>query len=195
MRRVIRRSRLPALGDNELDRDPVAHQLQAVAVAGDDNAVPRRLGADTGDGSDDIVRLPALALKDRDAQRLQNLFHDRHLLGQLLRHRVPGGLVTIVLLMAERRGLEVKGDAERIRRLLRLDPVQDIQKAKNRIRRQPVPGRQGADAVKRPVDDAVAIEDHQFHRRCSFRPQIRRHFAPLGRSVTAMPKALSSSRS
>ena len=118
LRRIQRRVRLPAAGHDELDRHVLRHELQTVAVARDDHAVPVRRGADPARRAEDVVGLPALTLEDRDVHRAQHILHQRHLLRQLLWHRMPRSLIALILQMAERRRLEVKRHGQRIRLFL-----------------------------------------------------------------------------
>ena len=168
LRRIERRVRLPAAAHDELDRHVLRHELQTVAVARDDHTVPARRSADLPRRAEDVVGLPALTLEDRDVHRAQHILHQRHLLRQLLRHRVPRGLVALILQMAERRRLEVERHGQRIRLFLVPELFQNVQKSKNRIGIQPLAGRQQPHAVERAVDDAVPIQNHQLHRKSSF---------------------------
>ena len=100
---VIQRCRrLPAARGYELHTDVFVDELQAVAVAGDDHAVPARRAAPPAHRADHIVRLPALAGVDGDVHRAQHVLHERHLHRQLLRHGVARRLVAVVAQMAER---------------------------------------------------------------------------------------------
>ena len=65
--------------------------------------------------------------------------------------------------MAERGGVKVKGDAEGVGFLLFPQPQQRGKKTEHRVSVQSVPGSQGPDAVIGPVQNAVAVDDHELH--------------------------------
>ena len=163
-RRIIERGvGLPALGDHELDPHVLVDELQAVAVAGDDDAVPARLAGFFGDGADDVVGLPALAGVDGDIHGRKHLLHHGHLLGQLLRHAVAGGLVAVVAQVAEGGAVQIEGHTQAVGLLLGQHPVEDVQKAEDGVGVLPVPGGEQPHPVKGAVDDAVAVKDHELH--------------------------------
>ena len=137
----------------------LAHQLQAVPVSRGEEAVVLPGVAGGGEGAEDVVGLPALGGDDAVAQVRQQLPDDGHLLGQLFRHFVAGGLVALVHLVAEGGGPEVKGDGHLIGLALPQQRVQDIEKAEHGIGVTSVLGGQQLDAVKRAVGDAVAVND------------------------------------
>ena len=163
VRRVALRPRLPALRVHQAHGDVLVDELQAVAVSRQDNAVPPGLLAQTADRAEHIVRLPALAGIDRDVHRGEHLLHDRHLHGKLLRHGVARSLVAVIAQMAERRRMQVERHAQRVRFFLAALFFQNIQKAVDRIGIKSVTGCQRPHAVKRAVDDAVPVQDHQLH--------------------------------
>ncbi len=66
-------------------RDPVVDELEGVAVAGDDRDVPVLLTGAMGQSRDDVVRLEAVALKDRDPERLEHLLDQGDLALELIR--------------------------------------------------------------------------------------------------------------
>ena len=65
--------------------------------------------------------------------------------------------------MAEGRGMDVEGDAHRIRGLLALQSQEGGQKPKNGVGIQSVSGRKRPNAIEGPIDDGVAVDDHEFH--------------------------------
>ena len=102
----------------------VGDELEHVEVAGHDRrvqAAPLRLH---GQRADDVVGLEAGQLEDRDAQRLDDLADLRELVAQVVGHPLAGRLVLRVLLVAERRALQVEGDGDVVR-LDVLEPAQD----------------------------------------------------------------------
>ena len=134
--------------------------MQAVLIAGNDDAVPAAFLADGGGGAQNIVSFKALQLVAADAHGVQNLFQDGHLGRQLLRHTLALGLVGLILLMAEGGGFQVKTDADRLGLLLLQQTLQDGHKAIDSVGWGAVRGVQGTDAVIGPVDNAVAVQDH-----------------------------------
>ena len=65
--------------------------------------------------------------------------------------------------MPESGGAHVEGDAQRIRLLLIQQLEQDIDKAVDGVCGGAVPGGEHPDAVKGPVDDGIAVDDHELH--------------------------------
>ena len=164
----------------------VIDKLQAVPVSRNDDALPAVSGTDLPHRSDHIVRFPALAGVDGDIHGPEHILHHRHLLGKLFRHTVAGGLIPVKLFVPEGGAVEVKGHAHRVGLLFLFHPLQDVQKAVNGIGIQAVPGRQGLYAEKRPVDDAVPVQDHQLH--------TLLHLVPWGVSMISICRKRSSSR-
>ena len=140
-------------------RGGVAHQLQAVAVSRGKEAVvlPGRAGG--GQRAQDVVGFPAFGGDDAIAQVREDLLQHRHLLGQLVRHTVAGGLVALVHLVAEGGGLQVKGHGHFVGLGLLQQGEHDIQKAENGVGITAVLGGQQLDAEKGTVGDAVAVND------------------------------------
>ena len=167
--RIIHGRGLPGLRTDELDHNVRLNELQAVAVAGQNHAVPAAFAALHADRADHIVRLPALTFVNRNVHCGQNLLHDRHLHGQLLGHAVARSLVTVVFQVAEGRAVQVEGNAQRVGLFLARDLLQDVQKAIDRVGIEALARRQRPHAVKRAVDDAVAVQNHQFHLKAPFR--------------------------
>ena len=82
---------------------------------------------------------------------------------QLLRHPLALRLITCILFMPERRGAHVEGNRHRIRLRLMLQLFQHGHKAVNAVCIQPLLGAQQADAIKGAVQDAVSVQNKQFH--------------------------------
>ena len=154
---------LPHAGGHQLHHGVVGDELQAVLVAGDHHAVPAVRLAPAGDGADQVVGLPALLLIAGNVQGVQYLFQHRHLDLELLRHGLAGGLVGLRRLVAEGGGVDVKGDAQGVRRLLPLQPEEGGEEAEDGVGVESVPCGEGADAVVGPVENAVAVDDHELH--------------------------------
>ena len=120
------------------DRGLVAYKLQAVLVAGDDHAVPALFFTNRGRRAEDVVRLVALPLVTPYAHVVQQLFQQRHLHRELLRHALALGLVALVGSVAEGGRLEVEADAERVRFLLVQQALENGQETVNRVGRRAV---------------------------------------------------------
>ena len=141
----------------------IGNQLKTVLVAGDDGAAPVLPLADLADRAEEVVRLPALQLQTADAHGVQHLFQQRDLHGEILRHGLALRFIVRVLLMAERRRFEIERDGERLRMLELQKSAQDREKAEDGVRGRAVGRVQHPNAVKGAVDDAVAVQYHQFH--------------------------------
>ena len=155
---------LSLAGGNQFHLRVLPNELKTVLVPGHHHALPARRGALPGNRAQEVIRLPALQLITGDVQCVQYLLQHRNLHTELLRHGLPGGLVGRVRLVAEGGCVEVEGNAHRVRGLLPLQAQQRRQKTKDGVGVEPVPGRQGPDAVVGPVDDAVSVDDHELHR-------------------------------
>ena len=142
-------------------------QLQAVAVAGGDGAVPADGLALAADGTDQVIGLVAGQLIAGHGHGVEHLLQRQHLFGQLLGHTLAVGLIGRVGLVPECWLPPVKGSAHGVRLLLVQQLLQHGDKAVNGVCVQPLPCGQQArlsDAVIGAVDDTVAVENHQFHR-------------------------------
>ena len=108
---IVCRDGLSGFRRDKLDGHAVRYQLQRVPVARDNYAVCSLARADFARRAQNIVRFPALTFVDGDVHRAQDLFHERHLHCQLLRHRMARGFIAVVGQMAERQRFEVERDA------------------------------------------------------------------------------------
>ena len=150
-------------GGHQLHRGVVGDQLEGVLVAGDHNGIPSGGGILGGDGAHQVVRLPAVHLIDGDVHGGQHVLQNGHLAGQLVGHPLPGGLVAVIGQMAEGGSLAVKGDAQGVGVAVVQQLAQDIQKAEDGVGRLAGAGGEIlAHPVKGPVDQGVAVQDHQF---------------------------------
>ena len=164
LRRHILCGGLAHAGGHQLHLGVVGDKLETVLVAGDHDAVPAIGLAFAADGADEVVGLIAGQLVLGDAHSRQHLLQRQQLHGQLLRHPLALGLVGRIRLMAERRLPPVEGDAQRLRLLLIQQTLERGNEAVDGVGVQALPCGQGPDAVIGAVDDAVAVENHQFHR-------------------------------
>ena len=129
----------------------LADQLQAVAVAGGDEALVTLLLAFCREGAQDVVGLVSFHCDDAIAQILQQLLDERQLLGQLLGHSFALGLVAVVHLVAEGRRLQVKGAGDGIGLDVAQQLVQNIHKAIDGVGVGSVLGGQQFDPIKGAV--------------------------------------------
>jgi hypothetical protein len=150
-------------GGHQLHRGVVGDQLEGVLVAGDHDSVPPGGGVLGGDGAHQVVRLPAVHLVDGDVHGGQHVLQNGYLAGQLIGHPLPGGLVAVIGQVAEGGSLAVKGDAQSVGVAVIQQLAQDIQKAEDGVGRLAGAGGEIlAHPVKGPVDQGVAVQDHQF---------------------------------
>ena len=82
---------------------------------------------------------------------------------QLLRHSLASRLVRGVFLVPEGGGGQIKGHGHVIGLGHVLELLEDIEKADQGVGVLAVLGGQQLDAVERPVDNAVAVDDQQAH--------------------------------
>ena len=154
-------------GGHQFHLRMVGDKLEGILISRHHYAVPARRLAFPGNGADQVIGLPPLHFIAGDVQGIQHLFQHRHLHPQFLRHGLPGGLVRLVRLVTEGRGVEVEGDAQGIRPFFLFQAQQRGEKAEHGVGVQPFPVSQGADAVIGPVDDGVAVNDHALHGKTS----------------------------
>ena len=152
-------------GGHQLHLGAVGDQLEAVLVAGDDDAVPPRRLAFAADGADEVVGLVPRQLIAGHGHGRKHLLHHRQLHGQLRGHGLALGLVIRVRPVAEGGLPAVKGDAQGLRVFLVQQALEGGDEAVYRMGIQPIPGGQGADAVIGAVQYTVAVQDHELHGR------------------------------
>ncbi len=140
-------------------RGGVADQLQAVTVSGGQIAVIFPGGAGGGQGAQDVIGFPALGGDLPVTQVGEQLFEDGHLLGQLVGHGLPGGLVAVVHLVPEGGGPQVERHGHFIGLAAPEQGVENIQKAENGVGIAAVLGGQQLDAVEGAVGNTVAVND------------------------------------
>ena len=146
----------------------VGDQLEHVEVAGHDRRVEAAPLRVDGDGADHVVRLEAGQLVDRQAERLDHLADLRELVAEVVRHALAGRLVLGVLLVAERRALEVEGDRDVVRADVLDAAEHDAAEAEHRVDELALRRRQGREGEVSAVDEPVAVEQHQaVHRQAS----------------------------
>ena len=142
------------------NRSLVGDQLQRVFVSRHDRAGPSLPLADRGSRTQNIIRLIAGKLIASNAHRVKDFLQKGHLRGQIRRHRLALCLISRVRTMAKGRILQVEGNTQCLWPHLIEKSSENRQKTIDRIRGRSVRRRQRADAVERPVHDAVAVKDH-----------------------------------
>ena len=161
--------------------DPRRDQLEHVEVDGDDRRLEVVVRVELlDDRPDDVVRLVAGHLVDRDAERLDHLADLGELVAQVVGHARPGRLVLGVLLVAE--GLA--GQVERDRDVVGLEVGQaaqdDAREAEDAVHEVALGRRQGREGEVSAVDEPVAVEQHQaFHRQASDRDGTSENVLPV----------------
>ena len=143
--------------------DPVAHQLERVAVAGADQHVEAFALGPRRDGGDDVVGLVALGLQRRDAQRVEHLLDEVDLPAEVGRARAAVGLVVGEQLGAERLAGHVERDRDVRRVLVAHDVDQHRGEAVDGVGRLAGRGREVLDreGVERAVGQRVPVEQQQ----------------------------------
>ena len=152
-------------GGHQLHLGAVGDQLEAVLVAGDDDAVPPRRLAFAADGADEVVGLVPRQFIAGHGHGRKHLLHHRQLHGQLRGHGLALGLVIRIRPVAEGGLPAVEGDAQGLRVFLVQQALEGGDEAVYRVGIQPIPGGQGADAVIGAVQYTVAVQDHELHGR------------------------------
>ena len=158
LRRVVDRLGLAHAGLDVQHPRFFCNELERILVPGGDDAGVPRFFARSRHAAQQVVGLKALLLHAEDPHGVQNVLEDGHLHGQLLRHALALGLVALVLQMPEGGGFQVEGHGDPVGLFNVQQPLQDGQKAVDRVGGGAVRGVQHADAEKRPVDDAVSVD-------------------------------------
>ena len=154
---------LAELGGGQAHAHLRGDQLEAVPVAGGDDALIPGVLTGAGQGAQNVVGLPALALYQGVSQIPEQLLEGGHLLGQLRGHPLAVGLIAGIHFMPEGGGFQVKGNGHAVRLGLILDFLEHGEKTVNPVGEKPLLGGEELDPVKGPVDNAVSVQNQQFH--------------------------------
>ena len=123
-------------------------------------ALVARLRRERGD---DVVRLEARRLDDRDAQRLDDLAHETHLLAEDVGRRVPVGLVVGDRFVAERRLGPVERNADAVGLVVADEVQQHRREPEHRVGHLPgSEGDVGRQREERSVRERVPVDQHQL---------------------------------
>ena len=142
-----------------VDFHPRPHQLQHILVARHQKHLHLGAGNPAPNGRQEILRLIALPLEDRDAQRPQQLLDDGQLRDERVRHGFALDLVALEPLVAERGLPRIEGDRQRVGLLGLAQGVQHHRKAVDRVGRAPIGRRQRADGVEGPVSEGGSVNE------------------------------------
>ena len=161
---IIQRNRLSPFGFRLTNHHSVLNQLQQIPVTGDDRYLHPRFFSFRRHGSQNIIRLNPGLRVDGYLHRRQHFLQNRHLFGQLIRHSLPGPLVFTIHLMTKRGCFLIKSHQNILRSLLLQEFQKNVQKSIDGIGMQPVAISQIRHTVKSPVDNTVAVDQHDFIR-------------------------------
>ena len=150
-------------GGDQLHPGGIGDELEGILVAGDDDGLPAGGGVLHRDGAHEVVGLPAVHLIAGDVHGGEHVLQDGQLGGQLIGHPLPLGLVALVGQVTEGGRFPVEADAQGVGRLLPHQLLEDGEETVDGVGGGAVPGGEHPDAVKGPVDDGVAVDDHELH--------------------------------
>ena len=146
----------------------VRDELEHVEIDGDDGRLETLLLGLQGQRADDVVRLVALELIARNAERLDDLADLGKLVGKVVGHLCPGGLVVGVLLVAERRAGEVERHRDIVRLQVRKAAQDDAAEPEYAVDELASRRRQRGEREVSAIHEPEAVEQHQaFHGRAS----------------------------
>ena len=171
----------------------VADELVGVAVAGHDHDVIAAGDGLLGGGGDEVVGLPAGQLAGGDAEGIEDLAHEAHLLTQDVRGRLAVGLVRRVGQVTERLLRPVERHQDGVGLLL-LEHVDEHRREPEHGVRQLPTGRRHVlrQGEERPVRQRVPVEQQELHDAGSFARRLARscvslRLAPHGLRPNARP--------
>ena len=164
--------RLDALGRVDVDvrdaarrhhqADRVAHELERVAVGGDDARAHAGLLRARGEGRDHVVGLPPLELEVPVAERLHDRPEVRELLAQEVGHRPPVALVGVELLVPVDRA-RVPRDRDALRPVVGEELEEHVGESEQRVRREALGRRQLlGQREEGAVGEVVAVDEEQL---------------------------------
>ncbi len=150
----------PARGHHQ--RDVVAHELEGVAVGGDDGGLDAGLVGAVRERRDHVVRFPALELEVPVAEGLDDRPEVRELLPQEVRHRLALALVGLERLVAVDRA-RVPGDRDGLRLVVGQKLEEHVGEAEQRVGGEALARRELLrQREKRPVGEVVAVDQEQL---------------------------------
>ena len=181
------------------DRHLVAHQLEGIPVAGEDQRVEARGLSHGGQGADDIITFVSGFGDVGDAETLKKVFNQGQLGKEVLWRSLTGALVVRHELVAEGAALDIEGDSHMGGLLLGDDIGEHGGKAPDRIGRLAGRGGEALDrkGVKSPEGQRMTVHDQKLAA-CTVLGLGLFHHAPLsclspgpGKSPRLQPPAWS----
>lgn len=112
-----------------------------------------------GQGSQNVVGLVPVLFHDGASHQTEQFLDDRELFREFIRHSLSSRLICRVSLMTESRRLTIEGNRYTVRRGLIPQFKKYIKKSYQCVGIVSILGCKQFDAVKRPVEDAVSIEN------------------------------------
>ena len=141
--------------------DVIVDELGHVLVAGGDEHVEPGLPALLGERADDVVRLDAAYLQNREPERADDGVDGLDLRAQLRGHGRTVRLVLRVPVVAERLALGVEDDRRQLGPNLRLEPLQHVGHAVRGTGRLALGVRERRHRVKRAIQVGGAVHEDE----------------------------------
>ncbi len=149
-------------GDRTVLLPACPHQLEEVAVRGDDHGVDPRTRRLEGEGADGVVGLVALGADDGDLQGVEHLLDEPELGTELGGCLGAARLVLGIELQADRGGAHVERHGDQVGLLVGEELDQHRGEPVDRVRDRAAAGGQGLrQREERPVREAVAVEEEE----------------------------------
>ena len=140
---------------------PFADELHQILVRSDDHHLEIVFGGALDCARDQVVRLHAVLLEDRDVESAHDLLAARHLLLQIRGRWRAVGFISVVDLFAKGDAPRVHGDREQCRPTLAYQALQHADRAVHRVRRLTRRTRERCDCVIGAEHIATEIDDVQ----------------------------------
>ncbi len=144
--------------------------LEEVLVGGDDDRPEAFFGRPDGERGDGVVGLVLGELGRGDPQGLEDVLEDGHLDGEVVRHGLAVGLVLAVLLVADRRSLDVEDDAQVVGLFGVEELAQGADEAEDGAGREAGRVGQAPDGVVGAVEEGVPVDEEEPFRTQSYLP-------------------------
>ena len=149
----------PVLPFQPVDLHGRPHELQGILIGRHQIGLQAGRGRLPAERSQQIVRLPAGALEDRDPVGRQQGLDHRELADERLRHRLAAHLVVLILRVPECRPFQVEGDRQVVRPLQLQQAAQHEQEPVDGVRREPLRCAELSDRVEGPIAVGSAINE------------------------------------
>ena len=179
LRIIVLNCGLPHAGLRNPDPGALRRNLQQIPVSGDQADLHAPALRFAGQRAQNVIRLKPRLLPHCDTHGGQHFLDQRHLLPQLVRHRMARSLVIRIIFMAEGRRVDVKSHRQIVRLLLLQNFEQNIQKSVHCARVHTFAVGEIRHPVERPVQNTVSVNQNEFFRLCvrhvsslSFPPEL-----------------------